>query len=100
MTELANNYINQNLVWIYYKRNQLLVYSTCKNIRENDREEIRKWIIMILKPEELPVTRSITKGVISEEAMDQFCKQVGQRYDDHICSRCSGRNNFIPDVML
>lgn len=78
LTELANNYINQNPVWIYYSRNQLLVYSTCKNIRENNREEIRKWVIMILKPEELPVTRSITKGVILKKLQNNSVNKLAK----------------------
>ena len=100
LSELLNNYSNKKSVWIYNSRNQALIYSTCKEVRDHDMEELRKWGLTLLRPEEQPLTRSISKGIISEEDMDQFCEKVGQKYKDHICSRCSSKHNFIPDVML
>ena len=63
-------------------------------------EEICRWTMTLLKPEDNPLTRSIKKGVISDGLMEQFCKLIGQRYDDHQCSCCSGRHNIIPEVTL
>ena len=42
LSELLNNYSNKKPVWIYNSRNQALIYSTCKEVRDRDMEELRK----------------------------------------------------------
>lgn len=70
LSELLNNYSNQKLIWICTSRNQTLVYSTCKEVRDQDMKELRKWGLT-----QQPLTRSIKKGIIFEEAMEQFCEK-------------------------
>ena len=41
LNELANNYLNQNAIWSYYSREQTMIYSNCREIREADMEELR-----------------------------------------------------------
>ncbi|KAG5604835.1 hypothetical protein H5410_026327 [Solanum commersonii] len=83
--ELANNYLNGNAIWSYYARDQLMIYS-------NSRELKRIWMksemdfVITKAEEERPTTR--------------YCKLIGHRYPDHICSKCNGKNNIIPDVQL
>ncbi|XP_070045270.1 uncharacterized protein [Nicotiana tomentosiformis] len=42
LNELANNYLNQNAIWSYYSREQTMIYSNCREIREADMEELRQ----------------------------------------------------------
>ena len=100
LNELTNNYLNGNLVWSYYVREQVMIYSNSKEIREQDMEEIRQWILSLLKPEQKPTTRALRKGFISEELLTRYCKIIGQKYPDHICSKCQGEDNVIPDVQI
>jgi len=51
LNELANNYLNQNAIWSYYSREQTMIYSNCREIREPDMEELRQWVLSLLKPE-------------------------------------------------
>ncbi|WMV41152.1 hypothetical protein MTR67_034537 [Solanum verrucosum] len=52
------------------------------------------------KPEERPTTRALKEGFISAELLTRYCKLIGHKYPDHICSKCNGEDNVIPDVQL
>ena len=77
-----------------------MIYSNSKEIREQDMEEIRQWILILLKPDQKPTTRALRKGFIPEELLTRYCKIIGQKYPDHICSKCQGEDNVIPDVQI
>ncbi|WMV58935.1 hypothetical protein MTR67_052320 [Solanum verrucosum] len=64
--ELANNYLNGNTIWSYYARDQLMIYSNSKELRKADMDEVQRWILSILKPEEQPTTRALFGRVINE----------------------------------
>ncbi|KAG5571930.1 hypothetical protein H5410_061696 [Solanum commersonii] len=32
--------------------------------------------------------------------LTRYCKLIGHKYPDHICSKCNGEDNIIPDVKL
>ena len=100
LNELTNNYLNGNLVWSYYVRDQVMTYSNSREVREQDMEEIRQWILSLLKQEQKPTTRALRKEFISEELLTRYCKIIGQKYSDHICSKCQGEYNVIPDVQI
>ncbi|KAG5629617.1 hypothetical protein H5410_001334 [Solanum commersonii] len=57
--ELANNYLNENAIWSYYARDQLMIYSNSKELRKADMDEIQRWILSLLKPKERPTTRAL-----------------------------------------
>ena len=63
-------------------------------------EEVQKWILSLLKPETTPTARAIKQGFISEELMTRYCKFVGHKYPDHICSKCNQGDDIIPEVHL
>ncbi|KAG5579368.1 hypothetical protein H5410_049995 [Solanum commersonii] len=98
--ELANNYLNENAIWSYYARYQLMIYSNSRELRKSDMDEVQRWILSLLKPEERPTTRALKEGFISAELLTRYCKLIGHRYPDHICSKCNGEDNIIPDVQL
>ncbi|WMV33250.1 hypothetical protein MTR67_026635 [Solanum verrucosum] len=98
--ELANNYLNGNAIWSYYSRDQLMIYSNSRELRQTDMDEVQKWILSLLKSEEQPITRELKKGFISNELLTRYCKLIGHKYPDHICSKCNGEDNVIPDVQL
>jgi len=100
LNELTTNYLNGNSVWSYYAREQTMIYSNSREIREADMEEIRQWILSLLKPEQQPTTRAIRRNFISPEIMTNYCKTIGHRYPDHQCSKCYGEDNVIPAVQL
>ncbi|WMV09589.1 hypothetical protein MTR67_002974 [Solanum verrucosum] len=54
--ELANNYLNGNAIWSYYARDQLMIYSNSRELRKADMDEVQRWILSLLKPEERPTT--------------------------------------------
>ncbi|KAG5609764.1 hypothetical protein H5410_021045, partial [Solanum commersonii] len=70
--ELANNYLNGNAIW--------------------NMDEVKKWILSLLKPEEQPITRALKNRFISNELLTRYCKLIGHKYPDHICSKCNGDN--------
>ncbi|KAG5581049.1 hypothetical protein H5410_051676 [Solanum commersonii] len=72
--ELANNYLNENAIWSYYARDQLMIYFNSRELRKADMDEVQRWIL--------------------------YCKLIGHKYPDHICSKCNGEDNIIPDVNL
>ncbi|XP_015055268.1 uncharacterized protein LOC107001822 [Solanum pennellii] len=98
--ELANNYLNGNAIWSYYARDQVMIYANSKELRKSDMDEVQKWILSLLKPEATPTTRSLKQGFISEELMTRYCKLIGHKYPDHICSKCNQGDDIIPDVQL
>ncbi|WMV29692.1 hypothetical protein MTR67_023077, partial [Solanum verrucosum] len=98
--ELANNYLNGNAIWSYYARDQLVIYSNSRELRKADMDEVQRWILSLLKPEERPTTRALKVGFISTELLTRYCKLIGHKYPDHICSKCNGEDNIIPDVQL
>ncbi|WMV29760.1 hypothetical protein MTR67_023145 [Solanum verrucosum] len=98
--ELANNYLNGNTIWSYYARNHLMIYSNSRELRKEDMDEVQRWILSLLKPEERPMTRALKEGFISAELLTRYCKLIGHKYLDHICSKCNGEDNIIPDIQL
>ncbi|KAG5572176.1 hypothetical protein H5410_061942 [Solanum commersonii] len=32
--------------------------------------------------------------------IQEYCKLIGHKYPDHICSKCNGEDNIIPNVDL
>ncbi|KAG5580104.1 hypothetical protein H5410_050731 [Solanum commersonii] len=97
---LANNYLNGNPIWSYYARDQLMIYSNSRELRKSDIDEVQRWILSLLKPEGRPTTRALKERFISAELLTRYCKLIGHKYPDHICSKCNGEDNIIPDVQL
>ncbi|WMV54441.1 hypothetical protein MTR67_047826 [Solanum verrucosum] len=100
LNELTTNYLNGNSVWSYYSREQTMIYSNSREIREADMEEIRQWILSLLKSEQQPTTRAIQTNFISQEIMTKYYKAIGHRYPNHQCSKCYGEDSVIPVVQL
>ncbi|WMV30025.1 hypothetical protein MTR67_023410 [Solanum verrucosum] len=98
--ELVNNYLNKNAIWSYYARDQLMIYSNSRELRKADMDEVQRWILSLIKPEERPTTLVLKEGFISAELLTRYCKLIGHKYPDHICSKCNGEDNIIPDVQL
>ncbi|KAG5629577.1 hypothetical protein H5410_001294 [Solanum commersonii] len=98
--ELANNYLNENAIWSYYSRDQLMIYSNSRELRKADMDEVQRWILSLLKPEEQPTTRALKTGFISKELLTRYCKLIGHKYPDHICTKCNGEDNIIPNIQL
>ncbi|KAG5584881.1 hypothetical protein H5410_045315, partial [Solanum commersonii] len=96
--ELANNYLNGNAIWSYYSRDQLMIYSNLRELRKADMDKVQRWILSLLKPEKRPTTRALKAGFISPELLTRYCKLIGHKYPDHLCSKCNGEDNVIPDV--
>ncbi|KAG5594440.1 hypothetical protein H5410_035672 [Solanum commersonii] len=61
-------------------------------------DEVQRWILSLLKQEERPSTRALKTGFISSELLTRYYKLIGHKYTDHICSKCNGEDNIIPDV--
>ena len=59
-----------------------MIYANSREIRQADMEEVKKWILSLLKPEATPTTRAIKKGFISEELLTRYCKLIGHKYPD------------------
>ncbi|WMV37541.1 hypothetical protein MTR67_030926 [Solanum verrucosum] len=98
--ELANNYLNGNAIWSYYAKDQLMIYSNSRELRRADMDEVQRWILSLLKSEERPTTRALKTGFISKELLTRYCKLIGHKYPDHICTKCNGEDNIISDVQL
>ncbi|KAG5596289.1 hypothetical protein H5410_037521 [Solanum commersonii] len=49
---------------------------------------------------ERPMTRALKAGFISPELLTRYCKLIGHKYPDHLCTKCNGEDNVIPDVHL
>ncbi|KAG5596048.1 hypothetical protein H5410_037280 [Solanum commersonii] len=39
--ELANNYLNENAIWSYYSRDQLMIYSNSRELQRTDMDEVQ-----------------------------------------------------------
>ena len=63
-------------------------------------EDLRQWILSLLRPEQTPTTRAIRKNFISSNLMMRFCNLIEQKYPDHLCSKCEGEDNYVSDVQL
>ena len=100
LNEITNNYLDENAIWSYYNRDQTIIYSNCRDIRAADTEDLRQWILSLLRPEQTPTTRAIWKNFISSNLMTRYCKLIGQKYPDHLCSKFEGEDNYVPDVQL
>ncbi|KAG5595761.1 hypothetical protein H5410_036993 [Solanum commersonii] len=100
LNELATNYLSGNAVWSYYAREQTMIYSNCRETRLADMEEIRQWVLSLLKPEQKPTIRAIRQNFISTEIMANYCKIIRHKYPDHQCSKCYEEDNIIPAVKL
>ncbi|XP_069147040.1 uncharacterized protein [Solanum lycopersicum] len=98
--ELDNNYLNGNAIWSYYARDQVMIYSNSKELRKSDMDEVQRWILSLLKPEDQPTTRALKKEFISEELLVRYCKLISNKYPDHRCSKCNGEDNVIPAADL
>ena len=98
--ELANNYISGNPIWSYYSRDQLMIYANSKELRKSDMDEVQNWILSLLKPEIQPKTRALKKEFISTDLLTRYCKIIGHKYPDHLCSKCTGEDNFVPAVQM
>ncbi|KAG5631575.1 hypothetical protein H5410_003292 [Solanum commersonii] len=48
--ELAHIYLNRNVIWSYYSRDQLMIYSNSRELRKTDMDEVQIWILSLLKP--------------------------------------------------
>ncbi|WMV24183.1 hypothetical protein MTR67_017568, partial [Solanum verrucosum] len=77
LNELSTNYLSGNSVWSYYSREQTMIYSNSRETREADMEEIRQWILSLLRPEQQPTTRAIRQRFISPEIMANYCRTIG-----------------------
>ncbi|KAG5581677.1 hypothetical protein H5410_052304 [Solanum commersonii] len=98
--EIANNYLNGNTIWSYYARDQLMIYSNSRELRKVDMDEVQKWILSLIKTEERSTTRALKVGFILAELLTRYCKLIGHKYPDHICSKCNVEVNIIPNVQL
>ncbi|WMV58296.1 hypothetical protein MTR67_051681 [Solanum verrucosum] len=98
--ELANNYLNGNAIWSYYVKDQLMIYSNSRELRKAYMDEVQKWILSLLKLEQRPTTRALKAEFISTKLLTRYCKLIRHKYPDHICSKCNGEDNIIPDVDL
>ncbi|KAG5630161.1 hypothetical protein H5410_001878 [Solanum commersonii] len=98
--ELANNYLNGNAIWSYYSRYQLMIYANSRELRKSDMDEVQKWILSLLKLQERPTTKALKARFISSELLTRYCKLIGHKYPDHICLKCNGEDNVIPNVQL
>ncbi|XP_070006580.1 uncharacterized protein [Nicotiana sylvestris] len=39
--ELANNYLQENAIWSYYSRDQLMIYANSRELRQGDMDEVK-----------------------------------------------------------
>ncbi|KAG5616191.1 hypothetical protein H5410_016015 [Solanum commersonii] len=92
--EIPSFYANKRII------DQLMIYSNSTELRKADMDEVQRWILSLLKPEERPTTRALKAGFISVKLLIRYCKLIGHKYPDHICSKCNGEDNIIPDVQL
>ncbi|KAG5590592.1 hypothetical protein H5410_041106 [Solanum commersonii] len=86
--ELANNYLNENAVWSYYSRDQLMIYLNARELRRTYMDEERS------------TTRALKAEFISTELLTRYYKLIGHKYPDHIFSKCNGEDNIISYVNL
>ncbi|KAG5632162.1 hypothetical protein H5410_003879 [Solanum commersonii] len=71
-----------------------------KELRKIDMDEVQRWILSLLKLEERPTTRALKAKFISPKLLTRYCKLIGHKFPDHLCTKCNGEDNVIPDVQL
>ncbi|KAG5616703.1 hypothetical protein H5410_016527 [Solanum commersonii] len=69
--KLANNYLNGNAIGV-----------------------------TTLETKERPLTRALKAGFILPELLTRYCKLIGHKYPDHLCTKCNEEDNVILDVQL
>ena len=77
-----------------------MIYANSKEVRTADMAEVQRWILSLLNPKLPPTTRALKQGFISKELLTWYCKLIGHKYQEHICSKCNGEDNYVPDVQL
>ncbi|KAG5571486.1 hypothetical protein H5410_061252 [Solanum commersonii] len=75
--ELANNYLNGNVIWSYYSRDQLMIYSNSRELRKTDMDEVQRWILSLLKLEERPTIRALKTDLFQQNMI--IPKDIGQQ---------------------
>ena len=73
-----------------------MIYANSREVRQADIEEVQKWILSLLKPQYTPTTRALKKGFIFEGLLTKYCKIIGHKYPEHICSKCNKGDDTIP----
>ncbi|KAG5611083.1 hypothetical protein H5410_022364 [Solanum commersonii] len=58
-----------------------------------------RWILSLLKRKN-NLARALKAGIYFKELLTGYCKLIGHKYPDHICTKCSGEDNIIPDVHI
>ncbi|KAG5595806.1 hypothetical protein H5410_037038 [Solanum commersonii] len=71
-----------------------------QELRKADMDEVQRWILSLLKSEERLTMRALKAGFISTELLTRYCKLIGHKYPDRICSKCNGEDNIISEVDL
>ncbi|KAG5576075.1 hypothetical protein H5410_056209 [Solanum commersonii] len=71
------------------------MYSNSRELRKADMDEVQRWILSLLKPKERHTTRALKEEFILTELLTRYCKLIGHKYPDHICSKCNGEDNII-----
>ncbi|KAG5568120.1 hypothetical protein H5410_064864 [Solanum commersonii] len=86
----------------FYANKRIIGISTIiqEELRKGDMDEVQRWILSLLKPEERPTTRALKAGFISPELLTKYCKLIGHKYPDHLCTKCNREDNVILDVQL
>ncbi|KAG5631311.1 hypothetical protein H5410_003028 [Solanum commersonii] len=56
--------------------------------------------VTTLETKERPTIRALKAGFISPKLLTRYCKLIGHKYPDHLCSKCNKEDNVIPDVQL
>ncbi|KAG5632388.1 hypothetical protein H5410_004105 [Solanum commersonii] len=79
---------------------QLMIYSNSRELKKVDMDEVQRWILSLLKPEERPMVRALKAGFILTELLTRYCKLIGHKYPDRICSKYNGEDNIISDANL
>ncbi|KAG5631961.1 hypothetical protein H5410_003678, partial [Solanum commersonii] len=67
--EIPSFYANKRIIGIstIIQEDQLMIYSNSRELRKADMDEVQRWILSLLKPEERPTTRALKVGFISPE---------------------------------
>ncbi|KAG5620106.1 hypothetical protein H5410_005324 [Solanum commersonii] len=98
--EIPSFYANKRIIGIstiiqdYYSKDQLMIYSNSRELRKAEMDFI------IIKPKEKPMTRVLKAGFILPELLTRYFKLIGYKNLDHLCTKCNGEDNVIPDIQL
>ena len=93
--ELAKNYLNGNTIWSYYARDKFMIYSNSRKLGKTDMDEVQRLILSLHKLEEWPTTPVLKIGFTSRKLLTRYCKLIGHKYPDHICSKCNAEDNIM-----